>query len=78
MIKGELAQLAHGKLVRVLGEAAGTRAYTEALASARLTTVETSDDLRAVADALATQGGMAAAVASILRVAAVVRDARTK
>lgn len=78
MITGELAELAHGKLVRVLGEAAGARAYAAALASARLTTVETSDDLRAVADALATQGGMAAAVASILRVAAVVRDARTK
>lgn len=78
MTTGELAELAHGKLVNVLGETAGPRAYADALARARLTTVTTTDDLRAFADALATQGGMAAAVASILRVAAVVRDARTR
>lgn len=78
MSTGELAELARGKLVRVLGEAAGPRAYAEALASARLTTLETPEDLRAFADALDRQGGMAAAVASILRVAAVVRDARAR
>ena len=41
-----LETFARGKLVRVLGEAQGARAYGQALAAAKLTAIETPDDLR--------------------------------
>ena len=72
-----LATFARGKLVRVLGEVQGARAYDQALSGAKLTAIETPEDLRLFAEMLSTQGGMTAAVGSILSVAAVLRGAKT-
>lgn len=71
-----LAELARGKLVRVLGEAQGARIYVNALASVKLETITTPDELKLFADELSRAGGMVGAVGGILGVAATLRGAR--
>ncbi len=67
--------LAVGKLTRVLGPERGPRVFAETLASARIATLETADDLYVFAESLARRGGIEAAVAGLLSVAAVMRGA---
>ena len=71
----DLAALARSKLARVLGEGAGQRVYTETMATARLTTLETPNALNRFGELLGKRGGMEAAVGGLQCVAAVVRGA---
>lgn len=74
----ELARLALGKLTRVLGEDGARRAFDAALEEARLTRIDTADDLYAFAETLTAMGGMEGAVGGLLSVAAVLRGASTR
>ncbi len=71
----DLTALAVGKLTRVLGAERGARVYAETLASSKLPAVRTADELYLFSEALATRGGIEAAVAGLLSVAAVMRGA---
>lgn len=71
----DLSALAVGKLTRVLGAERGPRVFAETLASAEMTVLKNADDLSLFAEALARRGGIEAAVAGLLSVAAVMRGA---
>lgn len=71
----DLMALAMGKLTRVLGAERGPRVFEATLATAKLTTLKTPDDLHRFAEHLAERGGIESAVAGLLSVAAVMRGA---
>jgi hypothetical protein len=71
----DLTALAAGKLTRVLGPERGTRVFAETLEALKMSTVQSADDLYAFAEGLAKRGGIEAAVAGLLSVAAVMRGA---
>lgn len=73
-----MSELARSKLIRVLGEAQGARAYEQALAAAELRAITTPDELHRFAEVLSKSGGMVAAVGGILSVAAVLRGANAR
>ena len=59
----------------MLGPEAGVRVFTVTLAAAKVTTLETPDDLYRFAGELARRGGIESAIAGLLSVAAVMRGA---
>lgn len=71
----DFAAIAVGKLTRVLGPDRGTRVFAETLEAAKMGTVKNAEDLYVFADILAKRGGIEAAVAGLLSVAAVMRGA---
>jgi hypothetical protein len=71
----DLTALAAGKLTRVLGPERGTRVLAETLEALKTSTLRNADELYAFAERLATRGGIEAAVAGLLSVAAVMRGA---
>ena len=71
----DLTALAAGKLTRVLGQERGTRVFAETLEAMKMSAVQNADDLYEFAERLATRGGIEAAVAGLLSVAAVMRGA---
>lgn len=70
-----LGDYALAKLVRVLGEPLGLRAFEAALAAAGLREIRSADDLYAFSEQLSRRGGYEAAVGGLLGVAAVLRGA---
>ena len=67
--------LALGKLSRVLGVDRGKRVFDETLAATQMTVLSTPEDLHRFSEVLALRGGIEAAVAGLLDVAAVMRGA---
>jgi hypothetical protein len=70
-----LARLALEKLTRVLGAETAQRVYAQTLVAARLTDIQTPDELYVFGEQLSTQGGFEAALGRLLTVAAVIRGA---
>jgi hypothetical protein len=71
----DLARLALERLIRVLGEAQGRAVYASTLHEVGLQGIDTPDALYTFGEHLSRQGGIPAAVGSLLTVAAVVRGA---
>jgi hypothetical protein len=71
----DFTALAIGKLTRVLGPERGARVYAETLEASNMKTVTDANDLYVFAESLASRGGIEAAVAGLLSVAAVMRGA---
>ncbi len=71
----DLARLARERLIRVLGEAQGRAVYESTLREAGLSGIDTPEALYSFGEHLSRQGGIPAAVGSLIIVAAVVRGA---
>lgn len=71
----DFTAIAVGKLTRVLGADRGARVFSETLDAAKMATLKNADDLYMFAESLAQRGGIEAAVAGLLSVAAVMRGA---
>jgi hypothetical protein len=71
----ELNELALGKLTRILGPDRGRRVFDQTLAAVHLTAVRTPEELSVFAATLEKRGGIEAAVAGLLSVAATMRGA---
>jgi hypothetical protein len=73
----EWQEVAHDKLLRVLGRSAGEQLLREILAEMGLEVLETVDELAAFGDRLTTRGGFPGALGVVLKTHATLRGART-